>query len=114
NKIIDVAHHILQGKEFTFDNPKETHNWRVIGYEVDNDPQKAGIQIVNICNQIRGHKVHSSVDPEKPAVYDPYRDRIITAGNGYDENDARAAVQQYVINEALSQLIEPPTQEHPR
>ncbi len=114
NKIIEVAHSILQGKQFELDDPRTNHNWRVIGYEVDNDPQKAGIQVVNICNQLRDKRVHSSVDPEKSLIYDPYRDRIITAGNGYDENDARAAVQQYVINEALSQLIEPPTEEHPR
>lgn len=114
NRIIEVAHSILQGKEFGLDKTQDNHNWRVIGYEIDPNPQKAGAQVVAIANQLRSHRVHSSVDPEKPLIYDPYRDRIITAGNGYDDNDARSAVQQSVINEALSQLIEPPTEEHPR
>lgn len=114
NKIIEVAHAILKGDDFTMDDPTTNFNWRVIGFELDPMASKAGAQIVAICNSLRTKRVHESVDPEQPLVYDPYRDRIITAGNGYDDNDPRAAVQQSIINESLSQLIEPPTDENPR
>lgn len=114
NRIVDTAHSILNGKEFHFDDQRVNPDWRVIGFEVDSDPQKAGVQIVAIANQLRTKKVSVSVDPTQPLIYDPYRDRIITAGNGYDENDTRSAVQQSWINDALSQLIEPPSDEHPR
>lgn len=114
NKIIDVAHSILKGENFTFDDPKTNVDWRVIGFELDPIAAKAGQQIVNIANQLRHKKVHSSVDPTEALVYDPYRDRIITAGNGYDENNTASMLQQSWINEVLSNLIEPPTKENPR
>lgn len=113
NKIIDTAHSILQGKQFEFDDARSNLNWRVIGMEIDSEPQKAGIQIVAIANNIRGKKVHESIDPSQPDIYDPYRDRIITAGNGYDENNTTSMIQQHPINEALSRLIEPPSDDHP-
>src|SRR5690606_30837352 len=46
-------------------------------------------------------------------IYDPYRDRIITAGNGYNDDDPRSNVQQYPLNYALARLIQPPDAEHP-
>lgn len=115
NKIIDIAHAILEGREgdITFDNPGENPNWRVLGYELDPMPTKAGAQIVTLANALRTKRVAASVDPEEPLVYDPYRDRIITAGNGEDENNANSSVQQIIINEALSRLIEPPSEENP-
>lgn len=113
NKIIDVAHSILSGKEFSMDDSKTNVNWRVIGFEVDASPQKAGVQIVNIANAIRNRRVHPSVDPEEPLIYDPYRDRIITAGNGFNDDDPRSMVQQAPLNDMLSRLIEPPSEEHP-
>lgn len=113
NRIIDAAHAILNGQQFKFDDPTTDKNWRVIGMTLDNDTQIAGQQIVAIANQLRTKRVHSSVDPDKPLIYDPIRDRIITAGNGYDANNTASAVQQYYINYALSHLIEPPSDEKP-
>lgn len=113
NRIVDVAHAILHGKKFTFDDPSKDIHWRVAGFELNADPVKAGTQIVSIANQLRNFRVHSSIDPAKPLVYDPYRDRLITTGNGYDENASMSSLQQATINEALSRLIEPPTETHP-
>lgn len=113
NKIVDVAHAILNGEKFEFDDARTNRDWRVIGMELDRDPQKAGVQVVAIANNIRDKKVHESIDPETPLIYDPYRDRIITAGNGYDDNNSTSAIQQYPINQALSRLIEPPSEMNP-
>jgi hypothetical protein len=114
NRIIEVAHSILAGNTFEMDDSQTNHNWRVIGFKLDTNPDKAGHQVVAIANALRGYKVHASVDPETPPVYDPYRDRIITAGNGYEEEKTGAGLQQFWINEALSHLIVPPTDENPR
>lgn len=114
NRIIDTAHAILNGNEFAFDDPATNPNWRVIGFELSPEPQKAGAQIVGIANKIRSQKVNPTVDPEQPAIYDPLRDRIITTGNGYDENKDNSSVQQFPINEALSRLIVPASDENPR
>lgn len=117
NKIIEAAHAILNGEDSkllgALDNPGTNHNWRVIGFEVHPDATKAGAQIVTIANELRKKRVHSSVDPETPLIYDPYRDRVITTGNGYDENNSSASIQQSAINEALARLIEPPSEENP-
>lgn len=114
NKIIDVAHAVLAGKDWTYDDSTKNPNWRVIGVELDASPRKAGAQIVNICNELRKMRVHPEADPLTPYIYDPNKDRIITAGNGYNEEDPNSAVQQYIINDALSQLLQPSTEELPR
>jgi ATP-dependent exoDNAse (exonuclease V) alpha subunit len=117
NRIIETAHAVLQGKKFGpewFDDPKTNPNWRVIGFELPADPMKAGANIIAIANQLRTRTVHPSIDPTEPLIYDPYRDRIITAGNGFDENNTASAIQQLWINEALANMIEPPTPDHPR
>lgn len=114
NRIIETAHAILQGNKFKFDESKDNPNWRVIGFEISPVAQKAGIEIVAIASALRNRRVDKSIDPTEPLIYDPYRDRIITAGNGLDENNSGASVEQFIINEALSQIIEPPTDENPR
>lgn len=112
NRVIEEAHNVLNGRSIKFDDPSKNKNWRVIGYELDMKPGKAGQQVVAICNQLRKHRVDASVDPDTSLIYDPYRDRIMTAGNGFEENDERSAVQQAPINMVLSRLIEPPTTEN--
>lgn len=114
NRIVDTAHSVLNGKEFPFDDPATNPNWRVIGFKLDAKPEVAGAQIVGIANKIRTQKVNVSVDPDQALIYDPLRDRIITTGNGYDENKSNSSVQQFPINEALSRLIVPTSDENPR
>lgn len=115
NRIIETAHAILNGRkqDIKFDAQNDP-NWRVIGFQLDHNAQKAGRQVIGIANQLRNFRVHPSIDPTTPLIYDPDRDRIITAGNGYDEDNPSSCVQQTMINDALSRLIGPTTDEHPR
>lgn len=114
NRIVEVAHQILNGVEPTFDTSEGNPHWRVIGFNLDDNVKKAFTQILAILNQVRKMKVHPDADPTQPLIYDPYRDRVMTAGNGYDENIESSMVQQHPINEALSMLIQPPDEEHQR
>lgn len=114
NRIVEVAHEVLNGKSnLTFDVLKGNPNWRVIYNELDKDPIKAAQQIINILNQLRQRPIDPN-DPESPMLYNPHKDRVMTAGNGFDTSVSSAFVQQAPLNERLSLLIEPPTDEHPR
>ena len=114
NRIVEVAHEVLNGKMPTFDSTKGNPYWRVIGHQVDPDPKKAQQQILAVLNQLRTRRVDIEVDPAMPLIYDPYRDRVMTAGNGFDENQSSSLVQQAPLNESLSMLIQPQDAEHPR
>lgn len=114
SKIIDIAHMILNGRPATeivnaLDKMKGNPHWRVAGAVVDSKAKKAAGTILATVNVLR-NMVHENGSP----VYDPYRDRIMTAGNGYDEMRESSLVQQYPINEALALAIQPSTEEHPR
>ncbi len=109
NKIIDGAHAILNGKNPVFDNPADP-DWRFIGYELPPQADKAHAQIVGAIEWLR--KAPTPGTPERP-IFDPYKDLLLTAGNGYDENDSASLVQQAPLNGSLSRIIEPPTDEHP-
>lgn len=114
NRIVEVAHQVLNGKAITFDQTKGNPHWRVIGQQLDADPRKAHTQVLAILNQLRTRRVDIEVDSEMPLIYDPYRDRVMTAGNGFDENQSSSLVQQAPLNESLSTLIQPPSEDHPR
>lgn len=107
NRIIDTAHEILSGKRPTFDDPNSP-NWRVIGFKLDNSPTKAAQQIVGFT-----HMLTTKKGPDGQVIYDPHRDRIMTAGNGEDMNQSSSAVQQITINETLCRLVDPPSEDHP-
>lgn len=107
NKIIDTAHAILNGRQemIRFDDPKLNPNWRVIGFELKHQAQEAQAQVVAIAANMRGKKVDASVDPAQPDIYDPWRDRIMVPGNGFNPDEPGSALGQYPLNEVLSQIF---------
>jgi len=113
NRIVEVAHQILNGKEPTFDEPKGNPEWRVITAELSATPGKAQKEILAILNKLRSTRINAS-DPDSPFIYNPYSDRVMTAGNGFDEDKTSAMVQQHQLNEHLALLIQPPSADHPR
>jgi ATP-dependent exoDNAse (exonuclease V) alpha subunit len=112
NRIVEVAHEVLNGRPLTFDQAKDNPDWRVIFSTLKDDPVQAHNQILAILNQLRSRRVNPA-DPDSPIIYDPYRDRVMTAGNGYEPVNT-SAIHQHPINESLSTIIEPPTEENPR
>jgi exodeoxyribonuclease V alpha subunit len=110
NKIIDGAYSILNGKAPTFDNPTTDPDWRLIGYELPSNASQAHDKIVGAVNWLRNQPTPGTPDR---ALFDPYKDLLLTAGNGFDENDSSAFVQQSPLNGTLSRMIEPPSEDHP-
>lgn len=113
NRIVEVAHQILEGKNPTFDVLKGNPDWRVIYQEIDANPSKASDQVINILYQLWQRRVNND-DPSSPLLYDPHRDRVMTPGNGFTLETTKDYVQQAPLNERLSLLIEPPSPDHPR
>jgi len=112
-KIVDIAHAILNGNlsGMVWDKMSTGPEWRVVGSKIDQNPQKAARQILATVDGLR-RKTFTDGSP----IYDPFRDRIMTAGNGYGLNGETTAdlVQQQPINEALALMIQPSTDETPR
>lgn len=107
NMIIDTAHRVLRGEDLIphFQDPMTDKNWRVIGLRLDHDTAKAYQQIVSLCGQLS-----KKLTPDGEKIYDPWRDRVMTCMNGFDENTTASLVGQAPINDALSQLFADPTQ----
>lgn len=110
NKIIDGAHAILNGQQPKFDDPAKDPDWRFIGYEIPPNASQAHERIVGAIDVLR--KMPTPDNVSRP-LYDPYQDLLLCAGNGFDENDSSAFVQQSPLNGSLSRLIEKPSEEHP-
>lgn len=103
NKIIDTAWGVLKGKfnpDKDLDDPTTNPNWRVIGMKLDNDSEKAHRQIVAIAKGLAGRKTLNG-----SAVYDPWRDRIMTPMNGFREESEGAMLGQFPLNDSLSQVF---------
>lgn len=114
NSIVDNAHRILKGLKVISDSPtnlklkdmataKETLNfmlkdkeWRFITVEVDEASIKAGAYIRQALNLLKGAK-----------FYDPNRDAVITAINGYDTGQTGFGLGQDTMNRELSMLLNP-------
>lgn len=109
NRIIDGAYAILNGKAPKFDNAKDP-DWRIIGYELPIQTSPAHNHILQAVKVLSG--LPTPDNPERP-LFDPYKDLLLTAGNGFDENDSSSFVQQAPLNGSLSRMIEPPSSEHP-
>ena len=110
NRIIDTAWSVLQGKPIAFDNPETNPNWRVIGFKVDHESAKAHSEIIRYAKALSEKRVHASVDPAQPFIYDPWRDRIMTAMNGYDADRPESLLGQFPLNDSLSKMFADPTQ----
>lgn len=108
NKIIEVAHAILNGKGFEFDKMQGNPNWRVAGGQVSDNALKGHNEIVATIAKLLPVKFADGTH-----VYDPYRDRVMTAGNGENRENTSCLVQQIPMNEALSLLIRPPSDSNP-
>ncbi len=109
NKIIDASQAILKGKRPVFDQPDDP-DWRVLGYPLPIQAKAAHDQIVGAVNWLRTFPTPGN--PERP-VFDPYRDLLLTAGNGEDDSNSASLIQQIPLNGSLSRIIEPLTEEHP-
>jgi len=110
NKIIDGAYAILHGKTPVFDDPQKDPDWRFIGFEIKANASQAHDQIVGALDWLRKQPTPGTPDR---GLYDPYQDLVLTAGNGFNEDDSSAFVQQAPLNGTLSRLLEPPSEEHP-
>lgn len=113
NRIVEVAHQILNGQQLTFDVLKNNPDWRVIYSELDKSPGKAADQVIGILNQLRQRRINPN-DETSPLLYNPHTDRVMTPGNGYNLETTKDYIQQAPLNERLSLLIEPPMPDHPR
>ena len=106
NKIIDTAWDVLKGNPLTFDDATTNPNWRVIGLKIDASADKAHQEICSVAMSLSQRRVHKSVNPDQPLIYDPWRDRIMVTMNGDGPVDTPASrIGQVPLNESLSQLF---------
>lgn len=114
-KIVEMAHYILNGDYNSFakswDSESQNPDWRVIGSKLDPKASKAATTILSAANYMRHKKF-----PDGTPIYDPFRDRIMTAGNGYGVNGETEGdfVQQAPLNDAMALMIQPSSIETPR
>lgn len=114
NRIIETAWDILHGKQPVYDDPKTNKDWRVLGFELKHDPAEAARQVISLAQGLRTQYL-SVVEPDpdgdglrtndKYPVYDPWRDRILTCMNGYNDADPSAPLGQSGLNEILAKLF---------
>lgn len=114
NSIVDNAHRILKGLRPVSDSPtplklkdmataKETLNfmlrdkdWRFLTVDVDEGSTKAAAFIRQSLKLLKGAN-----------FYDPNRDAVITAINGYDTGQTGYALGQDTMNRELSMILNP-------
>jgi ATP-dependent exoDNAse (exonuclease V) alpha subunit len=103
NRIVDTAHRILRGQLPEFDDDKQS-GWRVAGYKLPHQSDRAHAVIVQMARQLA--KLHEDyANPESPLLYDPFRDRIMVAMNGYNEDKPNYMLGQAPLNESLAQVF---------
>lgn len=114
NSIVDNAHRILKGLRPVSDSPtplklrdmataKETltfmlnnKDWRFLTVDVDEGSTKAGAFIRQALKLLKGAN-----------FYDPNRDAVITAINGYDTGQTGFGLGQDTMNRELSMILNP-------
>src|SRR3546814_3236784 len=112
NSIVDNAHRILKGLRPISDSPKplklkdkesaidtlkwmlSDKDWRFAMIEVDEASTKAGAYIREMLKLLKNAK-----------FYDPNRDAVITAINGYDTGQVGFALGQDTMNRQLSMIL---------
>lgn len=109
NKIIEGAHAILNGQQPAYDDPQTNADWRFINYDIPTKAAEAHMAIVSAIKFMKD----TYIEGESRVLFDPYKDLLLCAGNGYDENNSASMIQQAPLNGTLSRLIEPPSEEHP-
>lgn len=106
--IIEGAHAILAGKVPMFQEPDLRGDWACINFELNKKPLEAANEIVHLLANLSKAR-----DASGELFYSPHRDRVITAGNGYNPKMSCSAVQQEPLNRALAPYFDPPSPEHP-
>lgn len=114
NSIVDNAHRVLKGLRPVSDSPKPLRlkdketavetlkwmlsdkSWRFAMIEVDDASAKAGAYIREMLKLLKNAK-----------FYDPNRDAVITAINGYDTGQTGAQLGQDPMNRELSMILNP-------
>ena len=114
NSIVDNAHRVLKGLRPVSDSPNPLRlkdkasaietlkwmlsdkSWRFAMVEVDDGSVKAGAYIREMLKLLKNAK-----------FYDPNRDAVITAINGYDTGQTGFALGQDPMNRELSMLMNP-------
>lgn len=114
NSIVDNAHRVLKGQRPQSDCKERllittptttkaalTHmlvnkDWRFLTLEIDEGSTKAGAWIRESLKLLKGAK-----------FYDPNRDAVITAINGYDIAQLGAGLGQDTMNRELSMILNP-------
>lgn len=106
NRIVDTAHAILKGtfKPEMFDKESDPR-WRVIGGKLSASAGDAHKEILGTLNMLRTMRVSKLDDPNEPFVYDPWRDRVLTTTNGFNEDDGASYIGQYPINMSCARLF---------
>lgn len=113
-RILDTAYTILDGKVPTFDPVAVGKPWRVAGIELPPKTEDAHNVIVRTLFGLQRMRAHLEDGTEDSrSIYNPYDDLVLTAGNGDEDGQKGAAVQQAPINESLSRLLLPETEDHP-
>lgn len=108
NRIVDTAWRILQGQKPEFDDPKTNTKWRVIGFELPHASADAHNQIIALAKGLSQKRVHPDANADEPFIYDPWRDRILTPTNGFNDEDPASLLGQFPLNDALSRLFANP------
>jgi len=106
--IIEGAHDILAGRTPKFQEPDSEGNWACVNFTLKSNPDGAAQEIVSLLSRLA--KVQ---DANGDLLYSPHRDRVITAGNGYNLDVPSALVQQEPLNKSLAPYFDPPSSEHP-
>ena len=114
NSIVDNAHRILKGLRPVSDCPErlqlkdsatakqtltymlKNKDWRFLTVEVDEASTRAGAYIRESLKLLKGAK-----------FYDPNRDAVITAINGYDTGQTGFGLGQDTMNRELSMILNP-------
>lgn len=105
NRIVDTAWRVLQGKSPEFDSPETNQNWRVIGIQLPHSSHEAHTLVIGLAKGLSTKKL-----ADGSPVYDPWRDRIMTQMNGFNEDDPASLMGQYPLNESLSKIFADPDQ----
>lgn len=104
NMIVDAAHRILGGNapmlEST-DNP----DWRFIGVRLPTKALDAHKMVVAVARKLSVSRASEATDPERPLLYVPERDRIITPTNGGNPENPGFLLGQEPLNDTLSQVF---------
>lgn len=101
NRIVDTAHRILRGETPEFDNTADGPQWRVAGFKLEHSSEVAADQIIKLAYQLSKVRYPGEDGP----AYDPWRDRIMVAMNGFNPDRPNYVLGQEPLNDSLSMIF---------